>query len=62
MVHGRAKTAVEVMTNYIAAMSRGEFETGFGYFADDVVGLVSALRFSWSGWFGRHGCTGQRRR
>ena len=30
-------TTVEVMTNYIAAMSRGEFETGFGCLADNVI-------------------------
>jgi len=33
-------TAVEVMTNYIAAMSRGDFESGLDYFADDIVGYV----------------------
>jgi len=35
-------TAVEVMTNYMAAMSSGDFESGFGYFAVDVVGDVPA--------------------
>ncbi len=33
-------TVVQVMTDYIAAMSRGDFEAGFDYFADDVVGYV----------------------
>lgn len=33
-------TVVEVMTSYIAAMGRGDFESGFGYFDDDVVGHV----------------------
>lgn len=31
---------VEVMTNYLAAMNSGDFESGFGYVADDVVGFV----------------------
>ena len=33
-------TVVQVMTDYIAAMSRGDFEAGFDYFADDIVGYV----------------------
>ena len=44
-------TAVEVMTNYMAAMSSGDFESGFGYFAVDVVGDVP----------GRSSLAGQRR-
>ena len=44
-------TAVEVMTNYVAAMSSGDFESGFGYFAVDVVGDVP----------GRSSLAGQRR-
>ena len=50
-VHSRATTAVEVTTNYIAAMSSGDFESGFGYFADDVVGDMP----------GRSSLAGQRR-
>ena len=44
-------TAVEVMTNYMSAMSSGDFESGFGYFAVDVVGDVP----------GRSSLAGQRR-
>jgi len=44
-------TPVEMMTNYIAAMSNGDFELGFRYFADDVVGHVP----------GRSSLAGQRR-
>jgi uncharacterized protein len=30
-------TAREVMTDYIAAARRGDWETAYGYFADDIV-------------------------
>ena len=39
--------AIDVMRRYLQAVQRGDWETGFGFFADDVVVHVPGRSSPW---------------